>query len=158
MGHRGRPIKYASGSTRWSGNLPTNVVNALRAMPNASEWVSMILSTALKTRSMDLTLAELKQVNGDLLELERQALVLKRKKASLEESIGAQQSLRDQYQDARQDLLERVITGKRSGKDVYCLSWYESRSDVLQECGFDSAEDAVGWQDEQLSKWQAANR
>ena len=75
----------------------------------------MILSTALKTRSMDLTLAELKQVNGDLLELERQALVLKRKKASLEESIGAQQSLRDQYQDARQDLLERVITGKRSG-------------------------------------------
>lgn len=158
MGHRGRPPKYASGSTRWSGNLETPVVNRLREMPNASEWVSMVLSTALKTRSMDLTLAELKQVNGELLELDRQALTLKRRKAALEESMGAHQSLRDQYQDARQDLLERVITGKRSGKDVYCLSWYESRSDILQECGFDSAEDAVSWQDEQLRKWREANR
>ena len=158
MGCRGRPQKYASGSTRWSGNLPTNVVNALRAMPNASEWVSMILSTALKTRSMDITLAELRQVNGEILELKRQMLVMERRKATLEESIGAQQSLKDQFQDARQDLLERVIAGRRSGNDVHCLSWYESRSDVLAACGFDSADEAVGWQDEQLRKWQEANR
>ena len=158
MGHRGRPQKYASGSTRWSGNLPTNVVNALRAMPNASEWVSMVLSTALKTRSTDLTLAEIRQVNAEMLETERQLLLMKRRKATLEESLGAQQAVRDNHQDARHDLLERVLTGKRNGKDVYCLSWYESRSDVLQECGFDSAEDAVSWQDEQLRKWREANR
>ena len=158
MGCRGRPVKYASGSTRWSGNLPTNVVTALRAMPNASEWVSMVLSVALKTRSTDLTLAEIKQVNAELLEIKRQALTLERRKAALEESLGAQQSVRDNYQDARQDLLERVITGKRSGKEVHSLSWYESRSDVLQACGFDSPEDAVKWQDAELRKWREANR
>ena len=158
MGCRGRPVKYASGSTRWSGNLPTNVVTALRAMPNASEWASMVLSTALKVRGADLTLAELKQVNEDLLELKRQALALERRKATLEESLGAQQAARDNRLEARQDLLERVIIGKRSGKDVYCLSWYESRSDVLEACGFDSPEDAVKWQDAELRKWREANR
>lgn len=158
MGRRGRPVKYASGSTRWSGNLPTNVVTALRAMPNASEWVSTVLSTALNVRGTDLTLAEIKQVNAELLEIERQALVLKRRKAALEESLGAQQAARDNRLEARQDLLERVIAGKRSGKDVYCLSWYESRSDVLEACGFDSPEDAVKWQDAELRKWQEANR
>lgn len=128
-------------------------------MPNASEWVSMVLSTALKTRSMDLTLAELKQVNGELLELDRQALALKRRKAALEESMGAQQAIRDQYQDARQDLLERVIAGKRvANMDVYVRSWYESRSDILQACGFKSAEEAIEWQDEQLRRWREANR
>ena len=127
-------------------------------MPNASEWVSMVLSTALKVRSVDLTLAEIKQVNAELLELKRQALVLERRKATLEESLGAQQAVRDKHQDARQDHLERVIMGERSGKGVHCLSWYESRGDVLEACGFGSPEEAVKWQEAELRKWREANR
>jgi len=158
MTHRGRPKKYLNGSSRWSGNLPLDVVQALRAMPNASEWVSMILSNALKLHSMDLKLAELKQVKEELLEFKRQILLLEQREADIEISLEIQQAIRNRYQDARQEHLEHVILGKEKRKDAYGKAWYESRADILEACGFKSVEEAIEWQESELRKWREANR
>lgn len=155
---RGRPLKYASGSARWSGNLPAEVVRCLRGMPNASEWVSEVLTAALGTRSSDIAIAELKHLDQEIIALKRETLGLEKRKTSLEDSLRAQQAVRNRSMTARQDLLERVILRDGVQYGPRDRNWYSSRVDVLNECGFSDAMEAMEWQDRELRKWREAHR
>lgn len=151
---RGRPKKYSSGSIVWSGSLPASLVRKLREMPNASDWVATVLTVALGSRCTDLISAEISQADKELLALKREILTIEKNKAGLEELLRGQQTARDTMLEARQGFLERVITGKGPNAGPKTLGWYQSRTDILAECGFEDAEVAMRWQEEAIKNWR----
>jgi hypothetical protein len=123
-------------------------------MPNASDWVATVLTAALGSRCTDLLCAEISQADRELLALKREILLIEKNKAALEELLRGQQSARDTLLEARQAFLDRVITGKGPNAGPKTLGWYQSRTDVLAECGFDDGEAAMKWQEENLKNWR----
>lgn len=147
---RGRKRKYPGGGETRSFYLPLEVTIRLDTVPDASEFVTHAIMVALNGIGADVIDYRKKETRAQVRGLKEALLEAEKKLMALEEQDEALAKVRVDSTDARLRFLEAQARVKRTPPQL--LSWLESRSDVLAECDFKSAAEALAWLTENAGK------
>jgi hypothetical protein len=118
----------------------------LKSLPNASEIIRRAIDKELGLFDEAIILSRISQADRDIAQHEGAVLHLKAQKSQDEALLRARTLQRQDSQEARLRHLETI----RSLKNPEV--WLESRVDVLAECGFKSAKEAMTYYKERMQR------
>ena len=143
-----RTKKYRDG-TRFEGfKAPVDVSDRLREMPNRSEFIIEAVREKLGIYDDELLNLEIRAIDQEISRFKVKLLDLEAAKAQKEAILRSRQNRRTHALEARVKALEVLQRIPEPNRRI----WLQSRIDVLADCDWRSADEALAWLTENAGK------